>query len=187
MTYSDRIAKDSAQCFRTITEALMEAAKAENIRLDEGSISVGIGRGGEITVNSAVEGLARVNPLDYEQGVVTNFVYSNFGGRNIPKGFSVVTTYSDWVRRGPIHTRLHFSQGSNRVAVMPGRGIVTALTVPEDRTPFVRTGVRIGTAFPGELEDWEEVDFDSDPPTITYYTECSNGQYSCSEPEPYYD
>ena len=163
------IPKTARSCQKRIAEQLVEAAKAEGISVDTKSISVGISPD-TVMANAAVEGLADIDMIRYEKGVLTNFVYIDSAETSLAPGFYAVTTVADFVRVGRVDIRGEYSRNGELVAASPGFAMVTSLRVPPDVPPSVVTGLGL-TQVPE--------DPDMGIGTGVHYTKCSNGGLWC--------
>jgi len=167
---SDRRISESARlCQSKLAEQLLEAALKEGISVDKNAIAVGISPS-TVMVNAAVEGLAKIDMIRYEDGILTNFVYIDSTETSLAPGFYAVTTVADFVRIGRIEIRGEYSQRGELVAASPGFAIATSLRVPLDVPPSVVTGLGL-TQVPREPQPGIG--------TGIYYTKCSNGGWWC--------
>jgi len=171
MTSDRRISESARLCQREITEQLLEAALAEGISVDKNAIAVGISPNTAM-VNAAVDGLAKIDMIRYEDGILTNFVYIDSTETSLAPGFYAVTTVAEFVRIGRIEIRGEFSQRGELVAAAPGFAIVTSLRVPPDVPPSVVTGLGL-TQVPEEPKPGIGIGGG------VYYTKCSNGGWWC--------
>ena len=173
-------------CHDELTSKLVKAASSQDISVDRNTISIGISPNGGVLVNSAVRGLAKVDMIEYEKGVLTNFIYIDLGKTNLEPGFYAVRTVAPCVTLGRVDIRAHYMQDGKVVAVNQGIANVISLLAPTDRSHPVRTGVRIATSFPpDQAEDGLEEDEFGNPWYCTY-TDCPNGGQWCYC-EPYSD
>ncbi len=181
-----KISQLAQSCQDELIEKLVNAAARQDIKVDRRSVSVGIGPNGGVIINSAVKGIAKVDMIDYEKGVLTNFIFIDLRRTNLAPGFYAVRTVAPCVRLGRIDIRAHYLQDGKVVAVNQGIANVISLLAPADPPHPVRTGVRIAANFPiNPAEDGLEEDEFGNPVYCTY-TDCPNGGQWC-HCEPYAD
>lgn len=171
-SHVEEMAKSARTAHSDLIERIVNAARKEEIKLDKRAISVGIGPSG-VLVNAAVAGLAEIDMIRYEQGVLTNFIYIDSERTPLDPGFYSVTTVARFVRLGRIDIRAHYTRQGALLAASQGFALISSLRVPTDVPPSVDTGV-------GVLQAPDAPDQDADRvPQFTYYTHCTNGGYTC--------
>ncbi len=171
-TLNRGISESARLCQKEIVEQLVEAALKEGISIDTNSIAVAFSCN-VIMVNAAVDGLAKIDPISYEDGILTNFVYIDSPRTSLATGFYAVTIVADFVRIGRIEIRSEFSQRGELVAATSGFGIVTSLRVPPNAPPSVVPGIGLM-----EIVDKPTAPVPPFLPDFIYIT-CSNGINVC--------